>query len=130
VVEIHLRPHIVLIQAFLVQDLSEQDAELVGGVEKNFVAMVLGKRELGVGPPVISDLQHAVGHFLRDVFLVRSLISSFTSGGNGWSGPDASGLPFGGISGRPAALRTRRVNSLIRSMRPIRGGRDLYFLLG
>jgi hypothetical protein len=34
-------------------------------------------------------------------FLVRSLISSVTSGGNVWSGPDANGLPFGSPAGRP-----------------------------
>jgi hypothetical protein len=49
VVEIHLRPHIVLIRAFLVQDLPEQVTELVRGVEENFVAMLLGEREPEAG---------------------------------------------------------------------------------
>jgi len=42
------------------------NAELYGGVEKNFVAILLGKREPEVGPPLIGNLQNAVGHFLRD----------------------------------------------------------------
>jgi len=66
VVEIHLRPHIVLIRAFLVQDLPEQVTELVRGVQKNFVAMLLGESEPEVWPPLKGNLQYAVGHFLCD----------------------------------------------------------------
>jgi hypothetical protein len=51
VVEIHLRPNVVLVRAFLVQDLPEQVAELIRGVEQNLVAILLGKREPQVRPP-------------------------------------------------------------------------------
>jgi len=52
VVEIHLRPNVVLVRAFLVQDLPEQVAELIRGVEQNLVAILLGKREPQVRPPL------------------------------------------------------------------------------
>ena len=50
--------------------VSATKAELDGTVEENFVAMLLGKREPEVGPPLIGKLQNAVGHFLRDVLLI------------------------------------------------------------
>ena len=56
--EIRLRPHIVLTRTFLVQDLPEQHAELNGAVEENFLAMLLGKREPKVRLPLIGNPQN------------------------------------------------------------------------
>ena len=56
--EIRLRPHIVLTRTFLVQDLPEQHAELNGAVEENFLGMLLGKREPKVRLPLIGNLQN------------------------------------------------------------------------